>query len=297
MVAMLRVALRPRFLGLLALMIVATIVCGLLAGWQWDRAHRALTDKADGPQQIGDIREVVGVGDAVTNEIVGDIVTADGRFAAGEQVLVPGRRIEGQDAVIVVTAFLVELEDGTEARLPVARGWLPAEDVTGEDGVLDPALAPAAPEGEVRLSGRLEASESASGGVVDGVAREIATPLLVNEWGSPMYAGYLALDEAEAPLSALPAAESQFSRGLDWQNIGYSFQWVAFGVFFLYLWWRSVRTAYRDELDDRREEVERLLAEASSDQADGADHAAGLAPSGIAPSSRPAPQQTPDKDV
>ncbi|MEU2419268.1 SURF1 family protein [Brachybacterium paraconglomeratum] len=294
---MLRVALRPRFLGLLALMIVATIVCGLLAGWQWDRAHRALTDKADGPQQIGDIREVVGVGDAVTNEMVGDIVTADGRFAAGEQVLVPGRRIEGQDAVIVVTAFLVELEDGTEARLPVARGWLPAEDVTGEDGVLDPALAPAAPEGEVHLSGRLEASESASGGVVDGVAREIATPLLVNEWGSPMYAGYLALDEAEAPLSALPAAESQFSRGLDWQNIGYSFQWVAFGVFFLYLWWRSVRTAYRDELDDRREEVERLLAEASSDQADGADHAAGLAPSGIAPSSRPAPQQTPDKDV
>lgn len=324
MVAMLRVALRPRFLGLLALMIVATIVCGLLAGWQWDRAHRALTDKADGPQQIGDIREVVGVGDAVTNEIVGDIVTADGRFAAGEQVLVPGRRIEGQDAVIVVTAFLVELEDGTEARLPVARGWLPAEDVTGEDGALDPSLAPAAPEGEVRLSGRLEASESASGGVVDGVAREIATPLLVNEWGSPMYAGYLAPDEAEAPLSALPAAESQFSRGLDWQNIGYSFQWVAFGVFFLYLWWRSVRTAYRDELDDRREEVERLLAEASgdgprpgppagagpSDGADsapsadpaadrsaGADHAAGLAPSGVAPSSRPAPQQNPDKDV
>lgn len=297
MVAMLRVALRPRFLGLLALMIVATIVCGLLAGWQWDRAHRALTDKADGPQQIGDIREVVGVGDAVTNEMVGDIVTADGRFAAGEQVLVPGRRIEGQDAVIVVTAFLVELEDGTEARLPVARGWLPAEDVTGEDGVLDPALAPAAPEGEVHLSGRLEASESASGGVVDGVAREIATPLLVNEWGSPMYAGYLALDEAEAPLSALPAAESQFSRGLDWQNIGYSFQWVAFGVFFLYLWWRSVRTAYRDELDDRREEVERLLAEASSDRAAGAGHAAGLAPSGVAPSSRPAPQQNPDKDV
>ena len=155
-------------------------------------------------------------------------------------------------------------------------------------------------------------------------SREIATPLLVNERGSPMYAGYHAPDEAEAPLSALPAAESQFSRGLDWQNIGYSFQWVAFGVFFLYLWWRSVRTAYRDELDDRREEVERLLAEASgdgprpgppagagpSDGADsapsadpaadrsaGADHAAGLAPSGVAPSSRPAPQQNPDKDV
>ena len=85
MVAMLRVALRPLFLGLLALMIVATIVCGLLAGWQWARAHRALTDKADGPQQIGDIREVVGVGDAVTNEIVGDIVKI-GRASCRERV-------------------------------------------------------------------------------------------------------------------------------------------------------------------------------------------------------------------
>ena len=288
MVAMLRVALRPRFLGLLALMIVATIVCGLLAGWQWDRAHRALTDKADGPQQIGDIREVVGVGDAVTNEIVGDIVAVDGRFAAGEQVLVPGRRIEGQDAVIVVTAFLVELEDGTEARLPVARGWLPAEDVTGEDGVLDPALAPAAPEGEVRLSGRLEASESASGGVVDGVAREIATPLLVNEWGSPMYAGYLAPDEAEAPLSALPAAESQFSRGLDWQNIGYSLQWVLFGAFFLYLWWRSVRAAHLDEIADRREALERMLEDSKTDASS----------STTSPTTVPATAgPTPDKDV
>jgi DNA-binding transcriptional regulator of glucitol operon len=309
---MLRVALRPRFLGLLALMVVATLVCGLLAGWQWDRAHRALTDKAEGPQQLGDIRGVVGVGDAVTNEIVGDVVTADGRFAPGEQILVPGRAIDGEDAVIVVAAFLVELDDGTEARLPVARGWLPAADVTGEDGTLDADLAPAVPTEEVRVSGRLEASEAASGGITDGVAREIATPLLVNEWGSPMYAGYLAADAVDAPLTPLPAAESEFSRGLDWQNIGYSFQWVIFGVFFLYLWWRSVRSTHLDETADRREELERLLAEASAgadgssatdgtadgpDPARAADPVGSLTPSGSAPSPLPHPEKTPDKDV
>lgn len=285
---MLRVALRPRFLGLLALMVVATLVCGLLAGWQWDRAHRAMSDQADGPQQLGPIQDVVGVGDAVTNEIVGDVVTAEGTYQGDQQILVPGRMIDGEDAVIVVAALLVELEDGTEARLPVARGWLPAEDVTGEDGVLDPALAPAAPEGEVRLSGRLEASESASGGVADGVAREIATPLLVNEWGSPMYAGYLAPDEAEAPLSALPAAESQFSRGLDWQNIGYSLQWVLFGAFFLYLWWRSVRAAHLDEIADRREALERMLEDSKTDASS----------STTSPTTVPATAgPTPDKDV
>ena len=34
-----------------------------------------------------------------------------------------------------------------------------------------------------------------------------------------------------------------------------------------------------------------------ADRSAGADHAAGLAPSGVAPSSRPALQQNPDKDV
>lgn len=259
--SMLRVALRPRFLGLLALMVVATIVCGLLAGWQWDRAHRALTDKAAGSEQLGDVRDVVGVGDAVTNAIVGDIVTASGSYVPGEQVLVPGRKIEGTEAVLVVAAMTLELEDGTEARLPVARGWLPADELTAADGSIDPALAPQPPQGEVEISGRLEASEAASGGVRDGIASEIATPLLVNEWGAPMFSGYVSLEAPDGSLQPLPAAESEFSRGLDWQNIGYSLQWVLFGAFFLYLWWRSVRTTHLDEIADRREALEQMLAD------------------------------------
>ncbi|MGO1926805.1 MAG: SURF1 family protein, partial [Brachybacterium tyrofermentans] len=261
---MLRVALRPRFLGLLALMVVATVVCGLLATWQWDRAHQAITDKAAGSEQLGDIRGVVGVGEAVTNSIVGDTVTAVGTYAPGEQVIVPGRNIGGTEAVLVVTSLLIELEDGSQGRLPVLRGWIPAAELTAEDGQIDPSLAPAAPQGEVEISGRLEASEAASGGVVDGVASEIATPLLVNEWGSPMFAGYVSLDEPAGGLRPVPAAESEFSRGLDWQNLGYSLQWVMFGVFFLYLWWRSVRAAHLDEIADRREAMEQILAENAS---------------------------------
>ncbi|GAA4530213.1 SURF1 family protein [Brachybacterium paraconglomeratum] len=261
---MLRVALRPRFLGLLALMVVATLVCGLLATWQWDRAHQAITDKAAGSEQLGDIRDVVGVGDAVTNSIVGATVTAVGTYVPDEQVIVPGRNIGGTEAVLVVSSLRIELEDGSQGRLPVLRGWIPSAELTGEDGQVDPALAPAPPQGEVEISGRLEASEAASGGVVDGVAREIATPMLVNEWGSPMFAGYVSLDEPTGVLRPVPAAESEFSRGLDWQNIGYSLQWVMFGAFFLYLWWRSVRTAHLDEVADRREAMERLLAESGS---------------------------------
>ena len=258
---MLRVALRPRFLGMLALMVAATVVCGLLATWQWDRAHQVLTDQAAEPAQLGDIRGVLEVGDPVTNEIAGETVTATGSFVPGEQLLVPGRNVEGTEAVLVISSLLVELDDGTSARLPVARGWLPAADVTDAEGRIDPALVPAAPQGEIEISGRLEASEAASGGVEGSVVREIATPLLVNEWGTPMYAGYVSLDEPVGALRALPAAESDFSRGLNWQNIGYSFQWVIFGGFFLFLWWRSVRATYLDEAAERREAMQKLLGE------------------------------------
>ncbi|WP_394215616.1 SURF1 family protein [Brachybacterium vulturis] len=258
---MLRVALRPRFLGMLALMIVATLACGLLATWQWDRAHQVITDQAAEPAQLGDIRGVLAVGDPVTNEMAGEIVTVTGSFVPGEQILVPGRKIGGTPAVLVISSLLVDQGDGTRARLPVARGWLPAAEVTDADGRLAPALVPEAPQGEIEISGQLEASEAASGGVDGAVAREIATPMLVNEWGSPMYSGYVSLAEPSGTLRTLPEAESDFSRGLNWQNIGYSFQWVAFGGFFLFLWWRSVRATHLDEVADRREAMQELLGE------------------------------------
>lgn len=279
---MLRTALRPRMLGLLALMVAATLVCGLLATWQWDRAHRALTTRDAAPQELGQVQDVLEVGGAVTNDMVGDLVDARGSFDPAEQLLVPGRQIDGAEATIVIAALHVDLADGSAARLPVARGWLPTAEVTGADGELDPSLAPPPPQGEVQVTGRIEASEAASDGIQDGVASEIATPLLVNEWGGPMYAGYVA-QTSEAPgLSPMPTAQSAFSRGLDWQNIGYAAQWILFGAFFLYLWWRSVRTAYLDELADRREALQRELGGGTPDTA-------------AVPSTTPAP--TAPKDV
>lgn len=268
---MLRAALRPRSLGMLALMVAATVVCGMLAGWQWDRAHRAITERTSAPAELGDVRDVLEIGGVVTNDDSGGIVTATGTYDASQQILVGGRHIDGTDAAIVVTALHLTLADGSEALLPVARGWVAAEDVTGADGELDPALAPAPPSGEVTATGRLEASEAATDGVEDGIASEISTPLLVNEWGSPMYAGYVAQTSAAEGLQPMPEAESAFSRGLDWQNIGYAAQWIVFGVFFLYLWWRTVRTHHLDEQEAQREALRAALGEETPRPAPGAD--------------------------
>jgi cytochrome oxidase assembly protein ShyY1 len=261
---MFRVAVRPRFLGLLALMVAATVVCGLLASWQWDRAHRALEAKVVSAENQGPIQDVLDLGSPVTNELDGATVEATGTFGADEQVVIPQRNIAGTDAVIVVTALHVTQADGTVARLPVARGWIPADEVIGADGTVDPSAVPAPPSGEVTITGRLEASEAASGGVQDGIAHEIATPLLVNVWGEPMYAGFLADSAPADGLQPLPEAQSEFSRGLDWQNLGYAAQWILFGGFFLYLWFRSVRSTYLDERAEAREALEAELAAAQN---------------------------------
>lgn len=259
---MLRVALRPRFLGLLALMIAATLVCGVLATWQWDRAHRALTaEPAERP--VAEISQVIGVREPVANEDSGRPVRVRGTFDAAEQVLVPGRSIDGEDAVIIVTALSVPQPDGTTARLPVARGWMRADAVRSAGGAIDAARAPAPPAGEVELTGRLEASEQAQAGVAaDGTVEQISTPLLVNAWGSPMYAGYMAQTSPAVGLEPMPAAASAFSRGLNLQNLGYAAQWVVFGLFFLYLWWRAVRTRFLDEQADRADALRVRLAAA-----------------------------------
>ncbi|MCS6711359.1 SURF1 family protein [Brachybacterium sp. EF45031] len=242
---MLRTALRPRSLALLALMLAATMVCGLLASWQWDRAQRTVTGREQPVREItlgSDLRPE----DPVTNELVGARTTATGRFDPARQVLVPGRRIDGQDAVIVVTALEVPQPGADTAVIPVARGWLPAE------GDRLPATIPSPPTGDVTLTARLEPAEAAQSGLgPDGTVQEISTQLLVNEWGGPMYAGYLAEDDPASPLRPLPAAESAFQQGLNLQNVGYTAQWILFGGFFLYLWWRTVRTQYLDSLDSQ----------------------------------------------
>lgn len=263
MESMLRVALRPRFLGILALMLLTAVLCGALATWQWERAQRGIQEEpaASGDQTtLADavpIGELLQPGESFPGELQHRAVTATGVFDPQRQVLVPGRSIDGEDATLILTALVVDSDAGPAA-LPVVRGW-----------VTDPAH-PAVtdvPSGEVTVTGWLQASEASQRGVLsDGVIGEISSPLLVNLWGGPIHTGYVAatgpaVDAATGdPVTAaapapMPQAESAHSRSLDWQNLGYAAQWLVFGAFFVYLWWRMVRDEFLAEQADARAAV------------------------------------------
>lgn len=303
---MLRVALRPKFLGLLALMATATLVCGLLANWQFERATRAL-DARDETQSAAPvpIEELMDAHAPVTNAVQGRLASFTGEFVPSEQVLVPGREIDGHEAAVVVTNARITEGPLRGTSIPVARGYTTAPS-SEWDALPEP------PTGERTIVVRLEASEEASGTVHregDGGVATVGTlssTLLVNVWEGPMLAGYGALtneareymvgpgesdgasataaeagasdssakgaDGADATaadawrdLGPLPAAQSSFTSGLNLQNFGYMLQWILFGVFFLYIWWRSVRSTYLDEQAERRLELESRLAGETSD--------------------------------
>lgn len=283
---MIRVALRPKFLGLLALLATATLVCGLLANWQFERATRALDAREETTSAAPvPIEELMDAHTPVTNAVQGRLASFTGEFVPSEQVVVPSREIDGHEAAVVVTNARITKGPLRGTSIPVARGYTTAP--SSEWGTL-----PEPPTGSHEIVVRLEASEEASGTVHregDGGVATVGTlssTLLVNVWEGPMLAGYGALtnearqymagpgesDGASATaadawrdLGPLPAAQSSFTSGLNLQNFGYMLQWILFGVFFLYIWWRSVRSTYLDEQAERRLELESRLAGESSD--------------------------------
>ena len=195
----LQVARQPRMIGLLLVFVLAALVCGRLGAWQLDRAYEraelaaqqeAAEAVAAGPSWLGD---VLAPQESFPGELVGREVRVAGEFEDSGSLLVPGRVLEGHTGYLVLTPFRVT-DDGTGGDswadlsgapvLAVVQGWVAA-----------PADADALilPEGEVTLTGWLQMGESTSGSaaVVDGRTEQIALSALVNEWGGPIYTGYL----------------------------------------------------------------------------------------------------------
>lgn len=250
----LQVARQPRMIGLLLVFVLAAVVCGRLGTWQLDRAYEraelaaqqeAAEVAAAGPSWLGD---VLAPQESFPGELVGREVRVAGTFDPSDTLLVPGRALEGNSGYLVLTPFRVS-DDGTGGGswaelsgapvLAVVQGWVPA-----------PADAEALilPEGEVTLTGWLQAGESTSGSaaVVDGRTEQIALSALVNEWGGPIYTGYLVATQGPGSpesggVAALPRPTLDGGSGANLQNVFYALQWWLFGGFAVLLWIRLVR--------------------------------------------------------
>ncbi|WP_330306124.1 MULTISPECIES: SURF1 family protein [unclassified Streptomyces] len=237
---MYRFLLTPRWWGINVFVLLAIPFCIFMGSWQLGRFedrvqdHRAadkqaMAAKTEAARPLAELLPV----DTNTS---GKQATATGRY--GKQLLVPDRELDGKRGFYVLTLLRV---DSGQA-LPVVRGWLP--------GDADSAKAPAAPTGEVTVTGALQASESpgangvsAAGGLPEGQTGAISSASLVNLVPYKPYDAWITLEKADSGMKAVPATAAQ-NTGLDlkaFQNLGYTGEWFVFAGFVVFMWFRLLR--------------------------------------------------------
>ena len=232
-----RTALRPRWLGLLALAVLLAIGCIIAGRWQWSVAHDVARREAVREVQerpVEPLDEVMQPHESFPDGGSGQRVTTQGEYT-GDRVLVVDRLLEGERGRWVVERFVV---DETDANLPIVRGWVPE----GEEP-------PPPPTGTVDLVGSLAPKEAPDeGGLPEGRMTSVDIAQLVNIWPGEIYTGFaFAMSEdgtARAPgLERVPPPLPDTS--LNVRNVMYAFQWWIFAAFPLWMWTKMVRQAAR----------------------------------------------------
>ncbi|WP_206299994.1 SURF1 family protein [Streptomyces mangrovisoli] len=237
---MYRFLLTPRWWGINVFTLLAIPFCLFMGSWQLSRFQdRVQEDRTQTRQIATNAHESPKPLDSllpVDKGTSGKRTTVSGHY--GKQLLVPGRQLDDKDGYYVLTL----LRTDTGKALPVVRGWLP--------GTADASKAPAAPAGEVTVTGVLQASEtpgdngvSAQGGLPAGQTAAISSASLVNLVPYRLYDAWITLDQADAGMRTVPATAPADS-GLDlraFQNLGYTGEWFVFAGFVVFMWFRLLR--------------------------------------------------------
>lgn len=235
----------PRLWGAHVVALLAVGAASGLGYWQYDawHAHReaeAIDLTTVAPEPLG---EVLGPDDPFPGDKVGQPVSVAGTWVPTGTVFVSGREHDGEDGYWVVTPLAIG--DADAPALPIVRGW-----------VADPALAPPAPSGEARLVAWLQPTEGttvADDDRSDDVLPQVRTADLIQHVDQDLYGAFavVATGEAADPdavndgtgalapasLSQLPAVD----RFTGLRNLLYALEWVFFGAFAAFIWWRYVR--------------------------------------------------------
>ncbi len=250
---MLRTALRPRWLGLLLVVLLAATGMAWLGQWQLNRARihaRGPALRAERAQETATpkpLESVLKPQQTFLKNVVNTRVTVSGQWDGARRLLVTGRTLDGRSGYWV----LVPLRMSDGAAVAVVRGWVATP--------TDPAASSMATQGAgtTQVVGMLEPTEppeqlapgQGSGLPADQLQRVSAADL-VNRWPYPLVTGFV-VEQSQTPSSAATPAlvpPPSVDGGLDLQNVSYAIQWWIFAGLGVFLWYRLVRDDYRGDL-------------------------------------------------
>lgn len=236
---MIRTALRPAWLALLALLVVVVVAFYQLGMWQLGvSSSKAAREhaQAQAARPVEPLGEVLAPHQPFPADGAGRPVLAEGEYAADLQFLVPGRRLSGVDGYWVVTPLHTSAS-GAPALLPVVRGF-----------VTDPADADRPPSTPLTVTGTLAPGEpAAAGSLPEGQRGSIDPADLVNDWDEPVYNAFAFLAQEQPAVTGAavrPVPAPVFGEtGVSLRNLGYGIQWFVFAGFACYMYYRFLKEA------------------------------------------------------
>ena len=237
------VARRPKWIGVLLLVLIVAAVFAWLGRWQLERAVDDSRVVGPDTELAVPLAEIAEPQRGVTEAIAWRRVEVELGYVAGDTVVLHDRLNDGPERGSTVVAHAVTI-DGIS--LAVALGWT-ADPAIAEEAraTLDEGMMIQALE---LVDGRYLPSESPQqSDFTAGVRSALAVPELINLWATPpdeVYGGYLALDapptwagQLEAIDAPMPAREIE----VNMLNIFYGIEWAIFSGAAIFLWWRLVR--------------------------------------------------------
>jgi surfeit locus 1 family protein len=263
------VARRPRWIGALALALVVAAGFAGLSQWQLARAVATGTVIERDTETAVPLEDVAKPQSPVTDRANAQLVTASGRWNAGDYSIVSDRLNKAVPGYWVVGHFSAGLDSGTSAGLAVAVGW--SRDRAGADSALK-ALEEQSSVAVVPIEGRYIPAEGPQDSDFEHGKLSTMTPgAFLNTWKVPdvagVYGGYLTAAEPAAGLTRIDSPKPSSNVEVNLLNVFYAVEWVVFAGFAIFLWYRLVRDTWERE---REEAAEAAAAEGSAADAQAA---------------------------
>lgn len=236
-----RVASRPKWIGVLVLALAIAAAFAALGQWQLERSFEGGEVTHEETETVVDLTAVTEPQQPMASALTGQKVSADVTFVDGDYVVLEGRK----DGFWVVGHAIV---DGSGASLAVALGSVDTR-AMADEAIVALERSPFAGS----LEGRYVPTESPQeSDYKSGQLRAIAVSELINLWTQVpdgVYGGYLVAADAPAGLAIIDAPPPAVEVSLNLMNFLYAIEWVIFGGFAIFLWYRLVKDAWEEEND------------------------------------------------
>lgn len=253
------VARRPKYIAGLLFAFAVAAVFALLGQWQLDRTFKTVEPPAQN-EQVFVLNDVATPGAPLTAEAANFLVSANIMLDQAN-VYIVSNRLQQSDGQIVSGYWLIAnagallADNDTTGSLTVAVGF--SESLETIEEARTQLKASILPQAFLESTGRYLQTEAP----VDSLDASrpylfgsLSLAQLVNLYSSEQvksFAGFLALDaEPGMGLEKIYLPPQEVGTTVNWLTLFYAVEWVLFGGFAVFLWWRLVQDQRTREQQD-----------------------------------------------